>query len=94
MIENAVKHTPAGTQVTVSVAGDGLSVSDDGPGIARHEQDLVFRRFWRRDRAAHRNAGLGLAIVERVAQLHDGDVVLTSEPGRTRFDLRLDTGQP
>lgn len=94
LIENAVKHTPAGTQVTVSVAGDGLSVSDDGPGIARHEQDLVFRRFWRRDRAAHRNAGLGLAIVERVAQLHDGDVVLTSEPGRTRFDLRLDTGQP
>lgn len=94
LVENAVKHTPAGTQVTVSVAGSGLSVSDDGPGIPYHEQDLVFRRFWRRDRAAQRNAGLGLAIVDRVAQLHGGDVILTSEPGRTRFDLRLGVGEP
>lgn len=88
LVENAVTHTPAGTQVAVAVAASGrVTVADDGPGIAPHQQEAVFRRFWRHDRGAAGSAGLGLAIVDRVAQIHGGRVELTSEPGRTVFTL-------
>ncbi len=90
LVENAVQHTPAGTSITVEVTRAGaLSVTDDGPGIAPHQQDAVFQRFWRRERGGSGGAGLGLAIVERVASLHGGKVELLSRPGRTRFCVPL-----
>ena len=86
LLENAVQHTPAGTSITVDVTAAGaVSVTDDGPGIAPHQQDAVFQRFWRRERGAGGSAGLGLAIVERVASIHEGKVELVSRPGRTCF---------
>ncbi|MBB3347195.1 ATP-binding protein [Sphingomonas sp. BK069] len=90
LVENAVQHTPSGTSVTVEVtsAGD-VSVTDDGPGIASHQQDAVFQRFWRRERGAGGGAGLGLAIVARVASIHCGHVELVSRPGRTRFRFAM-----
>ena len=89
LLENAVKHTPAGTRIDVGVGAASVSVADDGPGIPPAEQDQVFRRFWRRDRTATANAGLGLAIVQRVAAVHGGRVTLESQPGRTRFTLHF-----
>ena len=89
LLENAVKHTPAGTRIDVGVGAASVSVADDGPGIPPAEQDQVFRRFWRRDRTATANAGLGLAIVQRVAAVHGGRVTLESQPGRTRFKLHF-----
>jgi signal transduction histidine kinase len=85
LLENAIKHTPAGTRINVAVGPDSFSVIDDGPGIPLVEQEHVFRRFWRHDRTTTANAGLGLAIVQRVAEVHDGRITLESQPGRTRF---------
>lgn len=90
LLENAVQHTPGGTEIIVAVTQEGgLSVEDNGPGIAPADQALVFQRFWRRDRRAHGGAGLGLAIVERVAVIHGSRVALSSEPGRTTFELQF-----
>ena len=47
-----------------------VSVLDHGPGIAEDERNLIFRRFWRRDRRKAGSTGLGLSIVQRIAELH------------------------
>jgi signal transduction histidine kinase len=90
LVENAVQHTPGGTEIIVAVTPNGqLSVEDNGPGIAPAEQALVFQRFWRRDRKVQGGAGLGLAVVDRVARLHGSLAGLSSAPGRTIFTLQL-----
>lgn len=90
LLENAVTHTPAGCHITVDTRTAGaIAVSDDGPGIAAEEQELVFNRFWRHDRNAVANSGLGLAIVHRVVTAHGGRVILRSRPGLTVFTLRF-----
>lgn len=82
LLENAVKHTRPETTVRVRVTAAGLlEVSDNGPGIAEADQPYVFQRFWRRNRGSSSNAGLGLAIVARVAEAHDSRCVLRSSPG-------------
>ena len=88
LVSNAVKYTPAGGRVTVSVESAGeevvLDVSDSGPGIPAAEQDRVFRRFYRvaGGRGGVEGAGLGLAIVAWVAEAHGARLELRSEPGR------------
>jgi signal transduction histidine kinase len=62
-------------------AGGTVSVRDHGPGIPESERQLVFRRFWRRDRARAGGAGLGLAIVERVAQAYRGTIRIEGASG-------------
>jgi signal transduction histidine kinase len=91
LIENAIRHTPAGVSVEVDVAADGtVRVLDDGPGVPSADREQVFRRFWRRDRARGDSRGLGLAIVSRVAEAHDGSVAVTERPGGGAvFTLRL-----
>lgn len=89
LLENAVAHTPPGTTIRVTVEDAMVRVADDGPGIAPADQDLVFQRFWRRDRGQSPSGGLGLAIVQRVAQVHGGSVTLRSEPGFTEFALTI-----
>lgn len=87
LLDNALRVTPAGGQVLVRVlrAGDGvrLEVSDTGPGVAAEDQPRVFERFYQasRHRELRGSAGLGLAIVRRVAELHGGHAGLRSEPG-------------
>jgi signal transduction histidine kinase len=79
LVENAVKHTPAGTRITVSLARDGgralLSVRDDGPGIPADQHEVVVRKFGRLD-ASTEGQGLGLALVDAIARLHDGTLRL------------------
>jgi signal transduction histidine kinase len=75
LVENALRHTPAGTKVTVSSrsagAGVELVVRDDGPGVAAGELPKIFRRFYRGERSrTSPGAGLGLALVAAVAELH------------------------
>jgi signal transduction histidine kinase len=99
LVENALAHTPAGTNVEVAVGvGDGqatIEVADDGPGIPDELRPRIFDRFVRGagDAGSHRHggSGLGLAIVQAVAEAHDGTVELAGEgdaPG-TRFVVRL-----
>lgn len=91
LVENAIRHTPVGGSVEVEVSVDGVvRVLDDGPGIAEAERESIFRRFWRRDRTRPESRGLGLAIVARVAETHDGSVTVENRPtGGAAFTLRL-----
>jgi signal transduction histidine kinase len=88
IVANAVRHTPAGARVRVRVARAGgdaaVSVIDRGPGIPAQDLDRVFERFYRVDEARGRErggAGLGLAIVRRLVELHGGRVWAESVEG-------------
>jgi signal transduction histidine kinase len=93
LIENALRHTPAGTTVRVRAAHvDGsavLEIGDDGPGVPLEHAEHVFERFYRVDGALASGSGLGLAIARELAELMDGRVELESAPGRTVFRLVL-----
>ncbi|MBV2356870.1 HAMP domain-containing histidine kinase [Streptomyces sp. J2-1] len=96
LLANARTHTPAGTTVTARVRrADGVlrvDVEDDGPGVPAELLPHVFERFARGDSARTRTAGstgLGLAIVRAVTTAHDGEVTVSSAPGRTVFSVRL-----
>jgi signal transduction histidine kinase len=101
LIENAVKYTPRGGQVSVQLSapeGDSnvvLSVADTGIGIAPGDLPHVFDRFWRADTARTRTSerpgtGLGLAICKWIAEAHGGTIDVQSRPGRgTTFTVGL-----
>jgi two-component system OmpR family sensor kinase len=96
LLNNARRHTPAGTTVGVGVQReDGqvvVWVEDDGPGLPPGFEDQAFERFTRGDSARTRasgGAGLGLSLVSAIAGAHQGDVDVSSRPGRTRFEVRL-----
>jgi signal transduction histidine kinase len=91
LAENAISHTPGGTAVEIVVEPNGtVSVLDQGPGIAAAERELVFRRFWRRDRRRTGNAGLGLSIVRRIVDAHSGRITVDNRPtGGAQFSLNF-----
>jgi signal transduction histidine kinase len=91
LIENAIRHTPPGVSIEVEVTEAGVvRVLDDGPGVPESDRESIFRRFWRRDRGRAESRGLGLAIVSRVAEAHDGSVSVENRPGGGAiFTLRL-----
>ncbi len=84
LVDNAVRYTPAGGRVDVSVEAHGgtkLVVADDGPGIPAAERERVFDRFYRRAGASAPGSGLGLAIVQAIAAAHGATVSLSDGPG-------------
>jgi two-component system, OmpR family, sensor kinase len=84
LVDNAVRYTPAGGRVDVSVEAHGgtkLVVADDGPGIPAAERERVFDRFYRRAGAPAPGSGLGLAIVQAIAAAHGATVSLSDGPG-------------
>ncbi|MDB5570432.1 MAG: Two-component sensor histidine kinase [Hyphomicrobiales bacterium] len=89
LVENAMKHTPAGQPVQIALEPPGaIIVRDAGEGIRPQDAEHLFQRFWRRDRQETRNAGLGLAIVKRIMELHGGQVTVRSPPeGGAEFRL-------
>ncbi len=91
LVGNAIKYAPARTVVTVAVEQGPLVIVDDrGPGIPPEHRDQVFERFWRMDRQSGNGTGVGLALVRRIAQLHDGSVRMEERPeGGTRMILNL-----
>jgi signal transduction histidine kinase len=91
LIDNAIRYTPVGEEVTVQiVAPNTIHVLDRGPGIKPDHRKFIFRRFWRRDRQGRGHAGLGLAIVAKIAQLHGGSVGVMDRPGGgSIFELSL-----
>ena len=94
LVENALLHTPPGTQVRVRTRShDGralLSVEDDGGhGIPPEHSDHVFERFYRVNGEVTSGSGLGLAIARELAELMGGQIEFESRPGRTVFTLSL-----
>jgi signal transduction histidine kinase len=100
LLDNALRHTPPGGHVWVSVAREGgtaaLAVSDTGEGIPVEAQPFVFDRFYQADPAREgRGAGLGLAIARGLAGAHGGAMELRSIPGEgSTFTLRLPLAAP
>ncbi len=96
LVDNALLHTPAGSEITIALDRDGgwaqLSVSDTGEGIPPEHLGRVFERFYRAGRRPSQGGGtgLGLAIVKHLAEAHGGSVSVESKVGRgSRFTVRL-----
>ena len=90
LIDNAVRHTPAGTAVRVSIGlaqGQGfLAVSDNGHGIPSEDMDRVAERFYRPLGTSASGSGLGLSIVKRIAEIHGASLQLA--PNQDGIGLR------
>ncbi len=96
LTDNAIKYTPAGGEVTLTLHRDdgwvAVSVEDTGVGIAAEDLPHIFERFYRADRSRTRpgGSGLGLSIAHWIAQAHGGELTVASEPGRgSTFTLHL-----
>ena len=93
LVENALVHTPPGTQVLLRAertrAGVSLSVEDDGPGIPPEQLGHVFERFYRGDGSRASGSGLGLAIALELARVMGGTLALEGSAARTVFRLTL-----
>jgi signal transduction histidine kinase len=91
LLDNALRHTPEGTDVTVSASryngAAELTVADTGPGLPAGARGKVFERFFTGD--AVRGAGLGLAIARELAERMDGRLVLAANRDSTAFTLAL-----
>jgi signal transduction histidine kinase len=86
LVDNAIKFTPQGGRVELSLLGQGneavVRVCDTGPGIPANESELVTRRFYRSDNGRREpGLGLGLTLVSAIAKLHDFNFRISSGPG-------------
>ena len=89
VIDNAIKYTPRGGEVSVEVSRSGkralISVHDTGIGIPQEDLPHIFDRFYRVDKARSRETGgtgLGLSIVKQIVLLHGGDITAQSEESK------------
>ena len=102
LLDNAVKHTPAGGRIEVRVTRSArlpeaniLTVADTGPGIPPHERERVLERFTRLDQSRSLPGnGLGLALVKAVAEQHDGRLTLTDNAPGLIVELELPAQRP
>ena len=98
LVDNAIKFSPSRSTVKMGLRLEGGQVSvwveDDGPGIARHEQDRIFQAFQRLDRSAP-GSGLGLPLAREIAHAHRGTVHVESQLGKgSRFVVCLPHAEP
>jgi two-component system, OmpR family, phosphate regulon sensor histidine kinase PhoR len=101
LIDNALKHSPSGSEVTVSAATHHddarawleISVEDHGEGIPAAEHERIFDRFYRVGSELRRQtpgAGIGLSIVKDIVEAHHGRIRVQSAPGKgSRFTMEL-----
>ncbi len=97
LVDNAIKHSPAGSAVAVGLEVDTpearLFVEDHGPGIPAHERQRIFEPFYRRGSELRRETqgiGIGLSIAKHIAEAHGGRIAVESSPGSgSRFTIVL-----
>jgi len=97
IVSNAVKFTPAGGTIKVSLSRDGedavIRIADTGRGISKNDQTRVFERFFRSREvreAAIQGVGIGLPIAKTIIEAHGGTITLESQPGQgSTFTIRL-----
>ncbi len=102
LISNAIKYTPEGGRVVVSLEADDKkltgAVADSGMGIAEEDMPHLFQEFFRTDQAkasGEIGTGLGLSIVKQIVESHGGEIKVTSRLGRgTRFTFSLPLEPP
>lgn len=88
LLDNALKYSAAGTDVTVSITGDSgearVAVADQGQGISEEQMHHIFERMYRAENGQRRTtgAGLGLSISDWIARAHGGRILVESEPGK------------
>jgi signal transduction histidine kinase len=101
LLQNAYKYSGQDKRIALSVRAEGkwvgLSVEDNGVGIAPRERKRIFERFYRVDNLLTRKtegSGLGLAITKRIIEAHGGRILVQSEVGKgSRFTLQLPVGK-
>lgn len=99
LVDNAIKYTPANGHICVRIGEEGVGtpwrnrivIEDSGPGIPTVERKNVFRRFYRVEssRSEQPGHGLGLSLVQAIAQYHHGEVMLASNNPGLRVRVRL-----
>ncbi len=99
LVDNAVKYTPEGGQVSLSVFHRGgsvdVDVTDNGPGVPAELREEVFRRFFRADYSRSTpGSGLGLSLVQAVMQLHGGQIELADNQPGLKVLIRLPAQAP
>ena len=89
LIQNAIQYNRENGSILVRTGQKDhhpfLSVQDTGIGIPKNQQERIFERFYRIDKSRSRETGgtgLGLAIVKHIAEIHDADIIVESEPGK------------
>lgn len=97
LIENTLRHCPAGTRIELGIAAEGealtLTVRDDGPGIPAAERERVLRRFYRLDKSRSRpGSGLGLSLVKAIAGFHGAELKLDDARPGLRVSMRFGPG--
>jgi signal transduction histidine kinase len=102
LLDNAIKHSPEGSKVAASLRLDHsrgvaqITIEDNGRGILPEELDKIFRRFYRADslRGESAGSGLGLAVAQRIVELHRSSISVQSEVGKgTKFIVEIPLGQ-
>lgn len=99
LLDNAIKFTPSGGTVTVEIreAGESLAVTvhNTGSRIPPEQREKIFRKFYQADEShATEGNGIGLALVKKIVQLHEGEVQVDSGAEGTAFTVRLPENQP
>lgn len=89
LLDNALRHAPAGSQVLLRFEVDGLEVLDDGAGVDASQMEHLGRRFHRAPGQAESGSGLGLSIVRRIAELHRLGVAWGNREDRSGFRVHV-----
>lgn len=94
LLDNAISHTPPGTDVVLSLASEAgstlLTVADNGPGVPQSERGKILRRFYRGEQSRSTpGCGLGLALAEAVAELHGAELIVADNAPGLRVTLRF-----
>jgi signal transduction histidine kinase len=94
LVDNAIRHSPAGGEVVIRVRPNGgsasLEIADQGPGVAPEDMARIFERFWRAPGAPSGGTGLGLAIAKWIVDAHRGQLECKTSAGQgTEMLVRL-----
>ncbi|WP_053043004.1 sensor histidine kinase [Thalassomonas actiniarum] len=94
LLENAIKHTPPGAGIRVSISNRAFSVEDSGKGIASEMQEQIFERFWQENQSDRSGSGLGLAITKELLSHYDATISVSTSStlGGAKFYVKFVNG--